>query len=194
MTDDIEERRAIERARYERIYADRKTNYRMAINRYSDMHDALMAIPLPHQTFLDVGCGMGRLMHLADRCGYGVVYGIDCVDLRHYDNRIMVGSAHDLLFSDKSIHTTVMTDVIEHLLPGDDELACREMARVTTHHIFIMANNGPSVRKGEELHVNKRPFSEWDALFKLWFGAATVAMIPTRHQVRNISQLWRIDL
>jgi hypothetical protein len=84
-------------------------------------------------------------------------------------------------------------DVIEHLIPGDDELACRELARVAKRHILITANNRPSFNKaGDDLHINKRPYEEWDQLFKSWFHGARVTWI--RGHRSYISEAWRVDL
>jgi hypothetical protein len=90
-----------------------------------------------------------------------------------------------------------MLDVIEHLIPGDDERACRELGRVARRHIIVTANNRPSMRHiGEDLHINKRPHEEWDRLFRGWFAPAEVTWLKKmRHdQGTNASAAWRIDL
>ena len=41
-----------------------------------------------------------------------------------------------------------------------------------------------------ELHINRRPYDEWDALFRHWFSG-TVTRLKNRVYV---SEGWRIDL
>jgi hypothetical protein len=89
-----------------------------------------------------------------------------------------------------------MLDVIEHLIPGDDELACRELARVARHHIINTANNKPSISKPAKdvLHINRRPYEEWNTLFHKWFLGARVRWISKGVKRAYISEAWRIDL
>ncbi len=83
-------------------------------------------------------------------------------------------------------------DVIEHLLPGDDEAVCRELARVASRTVIITAANCTSTNaNGEELHINRRPYEEWDALFSAWFAGRSTWV---RELGNRVSQLWRIDL
>jgi hypothetical protein len=64
---------------------------------------------------------------------------------------------------------------------------------VTTDHVLITANNKESRNAaGEELHINRRPYEEWDALFREWFaGSAKVTWI--KGERNYISEAWRID-
>jgi ubiquinone/menaquinone biosynthesis C-methylase UbiE len=121
------------------------------------------------------------------------VQGTEVVPALIDGQRVVRAEAHALPFADKSFDVVSLFDVIEHLIPGDDEAVCREMARVSRRHVLITANNKPSFNKaGDDLHINKRPYEEWDRLFRSWFPGAVhwLTGAPRNH----VSEGWRIDL
>lgn len=180
--------RALEHAKYVRAYANPK--YRMGQTRMDDTLRDLQA--LPRGSLLDVGCGRGEILAHAERLGFAPVQGVEMVPALIDGRRVVRGEAHALPFPDQSYDVVTLFDVIEHLLPGDDELACREMARVARRAILLTANNKTSRNAiGEELHVNRRPYQEWDTLFRAWFpGTVTWIRGPRQH----VSEAWRVDL
>jgi ubiquinone/menaquinone biosynthesis C-methylase UbiE len=132
----------------------------------------------------------------AARMGFRLVKGTEIVDSLCDGKNVVKAWVHALPFADGSFDVVTMFDVIEHLIPGDDEAACRELRRVARKHVMISANNMPSIRLlGVDLHINKRPYDEWDRLFREWFAPATVTQLPRVHDVGpKASPLWRIDL
>lgn len=131
-------------------------------------------------------------MRSALRLGFAHVAGTEYTPELVDGDRVVFAAAHDMPFADGTFDVVTMCDVIEHLLPGDDEAACRELARVATRHVLISANNLDSFGSdGSQLHINKRPYAEWDALFREWFAGCRVEWLkpPAKH-----SEFWRIDL
>lgn len=190
--------REAEKAKYAAAYA--RPEYRMGGQRMDDAQRDLYDLPKPRGSYLDVGCGRGEMLRYAHDIGYTPCIGIEIVPALLRPGIVLQGEAHALPVAGKSVDVVTMLDVIEHLLPGDDEAACRELARVARRHVIVTANNNPSVQPdGTELHVNKRPYQEWDRLFHEWFAPATViwlrAMNPLRlNRTLLSSQTWRVDM
>lgn len=187
MPDDEARRR--EHEKYQRAYS-LNPNYRMKRERMSDAVKDLSSIPM-RGSYLDVSCGRGEMLDAALTLGFAPVMGTEIVP-ELIGGAVRYAEVHDLPFGDRSFDVVSMFDVIEHLLPGDDEAACAEMARVARRHILLTANNKPSFNKaGDDLHINKRPYEEWDVLFRNWFPGTVTWLRGNRHYV---SAAWRIDL
>jgi ubiquinone/menaquinone biosynthesis C-methylase UbiE len=185
----IDDARRAEHSKYVRAYA--KPNYRMKAERRADAVADIAALPV-RGSYLDVSCGQGDMLNEAAALGFNPVQGTEIVPALIDGERVVRAEVHALPFSDKSFDVVTMFDVIEHLIPGDDELACRELARVARHHVILTANNRPSRNHiGEELHINRRPYECWDELFRTWLSPARVTWIKGgRHYV---SEAWRVD-
>lgn len=184
----IEEQRAAEHEKYHRAYMHEK--YRMGGPRKADAQRDLKRIAT-RGAYLDVGAGRGEMIDFAESIGFAPVHGVEIVPELIDGERVVRGEVHALPFPDKSFAVVTMFDVIEHLIPGDDEAACREMARVATGHILVSANNRPSFNKaGDDLHINRRPYDEWDALFRQWFPGEVIWL--NGHQY--VSETWQINL
>lgn len=189
----IEQSRAAEHAKYVTAYGGE--NYRMKAERREDARADLKALPC-RGAYLDVACGRGDMLDVARGLGFSPVMGTEIVP-RLIDGKTVVrAEVHALPFPDKSFDVATLYDVIEHLIPGDDEAACRELARVARRHVLIMANNFPSrLPDGRDLHINIRSYPAWDACFRSWFAPASVTWIKgPRRQTRRGSETWRIDL
>lgn len=186
----IDAARAAEHAKYNRAYG-MNPNYRMGEKRMVDAVNDLRALPC-RGAYLDVSCGRGEMLVAAEGMGFCPCHGTEIVPALLDGERIVRAEVHDLPFGDRSFDVVTMFDVIEHLIPGDDRAACEEMARVARKHIIITANNRPSFNKaGDDLHINKRPYEEWDRLFREWFPGAVTWIKGNRAYV---SEAWRIDL
>lgn len=183
--------RAAEHAKYARAYA-LNPSYRMGKPRMADAKADVAALPC-RGSYLDVACGRREMLDHARALGFLPVMGTEIVEGLYDGSAVVYAEAHALPFVDNTYHVATMFDVIEHLVPGDDKAACLELARVAMRHILITANNGPSFnRAGDDLHINKRAYEEWDELFREWFGGARVTWLGgTRNR---ISECWRIDL
>lgn len=186
----IEEIRRREHEKYARAY--KTPNYRMGARRKLDAINDLRALPT-RGSYLDVSCGQGEMLREAERLGFYPVSGTEIVPALIDGDHVVYAEVHALPFPDNSYDVVTMFDVIEHLIPGDDELACRELARVARRHILITANNRPSFSAaGDDLHINKRPYQEWDQLFARWFAPGVVTWIKGHRSY--VSECWRVDL
>lgn len=186
----LEDARRAEHEKYHRAYG-LNPNYKMKSQRMADAVADLAALPR-RGSYLDVSCGRREMLRAAKKLGFGPRRGTEIVPDLIDGERVVYGEVHALPFPDKSFDVVTMFDVIEHLIPGDDWLACQEMARVARHHIVLTANNRPSFNRAkDDLHINKRPYEEWDRLFKEWFPGTVTWIKGERHY---ISEAWRIDL
>lgn len=196
MADTLEGARSAEHAKYERAYA-LNANYKIKKERLADALDDIGALPC-RGAFLDVSCGRGEVLAAAERMGFAPVRGTEIVPALIDGERVVRAEVHALPFVDKSFDVATMFDVIEHLLPGagydgDDEAACRELARVACRHVILTANNRPSFNKaGDDLHINIRSYEEWDRLFREWFAPGVVTWIKGARAY--VSEAWRVDL
>lgn len=186
---DFEAARKAERAKYERAY--QHPTYRMKAERRADAVNDLAALSV-RGPYLDVACGQGDMLTEAKRLGFDPVRGTEIVPRLIDGQRVIYAEVHALPFPDNAFDVVSLFDVIEHLIPGDDERACRELARVAQRHVILTANNRPSFNKaGDDLHINRRPYEEWDELFRAWFPGRVTWIKGKRHY---ISEAWRIDL
>ena len=162
----------------------------MGANRMQDAVRILEALPL-RGSYLDVGTGRGEMLSFAMFHGFNPVKGTEVVESLLDHPRVIMAPVHDLPFATDGFNTVTMFDVIEHLIPGDDELACRELARVARNHVIVAANNCQSKNKvGDVLHINIRPYEEWDRLFREWFAPHKVIWVENEN---SLSQIWRVD-
>lgn len=180
--------RLAEFIKYERAYGD--PNYHMGPARMSDAVNDLRSIPC-RGAYLDVSCGRGEMLRHAEALGFSPVQGTEIVGDLIDGDRVVRAEAHALPFPDRSFDVVTMFDVMEHLVIGDDEAACRELARVAGKHILLTVNNRPSIHGGIDLHINKRPYPEWDRLFHQWFPGR-VSRIEGQRSFA--SEACRIDL
>lgn len=185
----IEDRRAVEFAKYE--YAYKNANYHMKPGRLSDALRDLSTAPCGG-SYLDVSCGKGEMLEAAISLGFTQARGTEIVTALLNCERIVYAQADSLPFEDKSFDVVSLFDVIEHLIPGDDRLACLELARVARRAVVLTASNRPSFNdRGEDLHINRRLYEEWDALFREWFpGTVTWLKGPRDY----FGEGWRVDL
>jgi len=184
-----DEQRQLEFGKYERAY---QGPYGMSLTRMRETIVLLEQLPV-RGSYLDVGCGKGEMIRQAVRLGFAPVQGVEIVDNLIDNDRVIYGEAHKLPFHADFFNVVVAFDVIEHLLPGDDEAACREMARVASNHVMFTVNNKASYNyKKEILHINRRPYDEWHELFKKWFQGNLTWL--TDYSMVNMSETWRVDL
>jgi SAM-dependent methyltransferase len=182
------EQRRAEHAKYVRSYE--MQSYRMGERRMADAVRHLAA--LPRGSYLDVGCGRGEMIQHALHMGFQPCQGTEIVPALIDGVMIVRAEVHALPFADKSFDVVTMFDVIEHLIPCDDERACRELMRAARRHILITAANWPSFNSsGDQLHINCRPYQDWHRLFAGWFSPAQVTWLAG---APDTSQAWRVDL
>lgn len=166
--------------------------YRMGGNRHADAVRNLADLP-SRGSYLDVSCGRGEMLAAADRLGYAPIQGTEIVPAL-LGPRVIRAEAHALPFPDRSWDVVTLFDVLEHLLPGDDAAACREIRRVARKHLLFTASNRLStLPDGTELHINRRAYAEWEECFRIWFAPARVRVAPCRIAYER-SPMWRVDL
>lgn len=172
----IHEKRSREIDKYAAIYGagvSYTMNKRRLDQSLSALHGFLVSWP-DSTSLLDVGCGDGQWMrHVVDLFGLECT-GVDPVPgLAH--EHVTTAAATDLPFNDSSFDVVTCLDVMEHLVPEDTEPALLEIARVARHGAIITVNNNPSHYRGignTELHINIKPYSEWQAMLVSVFGSA----------------------
>ncbi len=189
------EQRQAEFDKYVAAYGDGSIAYRMGGGRMeqasADLADIFADLKDPTALYLDVGTGRAEMLRVAMDIGFKGVTGTEVVP-RLINGRVRFGECHALPFEDDSFTVVSMFDVIEHLLPGDDEAACRELRRVAQREILVTANNRDSFHGETQLHVNKRDYDQWETLFRQWFKPAKVERL-TANQV-YVSETWRISI
>ena len=184
---DLTEEQKLEIDKYDACY--RSPFYGMSSGRMEPAMLSLSEIPF-RGSYLDVGCGRGEMLGYARSIGFSRVWGTEVVKSLT-GGEVVCAPGWRLPFEDGSFEVVSLFDVIEHLLPGDDERVCRELGRVASKAILITANNKPSFHEGVDLHINLRAYEEWDALFRTWVGGRVTWL---RHRAAKGSEMWRMDL
>jgi len=182
---DLDKQRLDEITKYIRAYSF--PDYRMGDLRKASAQGLLMATP-SRESYLDIGCGRGEMLTYAKELGFVRVEGTEVVPALISRERVRFAQAHNLPFEDGEFDVVSCLDVLEHLVPADTECVLREIDRVAARQIILTANNKPSKSLGTELHVNKRPYPEWDRLIRDCMRG-DVAWI---NRGFNISETWTI--
>ncbi len=138
--------------------------YRMGEQRRIDVERLLRIVP--RGALLDVSTGRGETLDIAADIGFKPVQGTEVVpDL--IDGLLVVHAyAHDLPFGNGAFDTVTCFDVLEHLIEDDLLPALREFRRVAKSHIILSASEIPCAWRGRELHISRRPASDWLALIR----------------------------
>lgn len=187
-----DEMRRAESAKYRACYSNDRLTYRMGVARYADaQEDYDWALALGCRDVLDVGCGRGEMLGYAAQIGFKTTFGTEIVPELQNDH-VLPAYAHELEghFGRGSIDLVSCFDVIEHLHPGDDRALLDNMKAVARRAVVVTANNRPSVDPytGNDLHINKRPYDEWDAIIReAWAGWE----IERCRGKRYVSETWR---
>jgi ubiquinone/menaquinone biosynthesis C-methylase UbiE len=173
--------RAAEIAKYSVAYGH--AEYKMGRARYEAAMRDLAGLT---GSLLDVGCGRGEVLRLAQDMGLSPVNGTEVVPALMGPG-IVYAEAHDLPFPDRSYDHVTCFDVLEHLTPDDTVPALRELERVARRTVTVTVADYPHVFRGVDLHVNRRPYREWQALLEQLFGARLKFM-----GAAGASESWRI--
>jgi hypothetical protein len=159
------------RSKYQRIYADfewygdaqqgRCPGVRL-LPRYRDW----LLSPV-----LDLGCGRGHTVGALRKLGLAAE-GIDQVAI---DPEMRVGDICRPIPDIRSFRSVVCIDCIEHLTDHQVEGLFGNMQQVERQAFSI--HNGSSNDTGEELHVNRKPFREWEQIISKCFRIARRVVI-----------------
>ncbi len=178
--------RESEAAKYEKAYKHRR--YSAGVSRMREALHDLQSLATGG-SLLDVGCGRGEFLDLAEDEGFDPCKGTEIVSRLIDGKRVVYGEAHALPFEDDSFDVVTTWDVLEHLVPGDDEKLCREIDRIAKRYILLSANNLKAYFRGMLLHINRRSYDEWDGLLRSWFSGDV-----SRVREKRMSETWMVRL
>lgn len=153
---------------------------------------------LKFSSVLDVGCGMGFQLLGFLKSGKDV-RGIEVCDYL-LDNFLKVFVQTDLVrkariqqipFNAETFDLVYCTDVLEHLVEGDVDVAIEELVRVSRKYIFVTVACGPTILCQElKLHETIKPISWWDNKWKK-YRLKRVATDLIRSSGEGEVYLWR---
>jgi SAM-dependent methyltransferase len=154
----------IDQWKYEKCYGELET-YAMGFGRRQIVQQDIVSMN-PGSTYLDVGCGRGETLHLAQQHGVSAT-GVEIVPQLIAEN-IIDADIEELPFDDNAFDYVSCYDVLEHLEPGTEQKALDELFRVCKVELFLTTNKKPSFFTEEDgtkldLHINKREKDEWQS-------------------------------
>lgn len=176
--------RSAEIAKYRDAYQNE--SYRMGPERTRAMQHVLTQLDV-RGALLDVGCGRGELLRMAEAAGFSPVQGTEVVP-ELLGERVSYAEVHALPFPDGAFDVVCCVDVMEHLDPPDTVPALRELRRVAGRRLLISAADYPSQWNGVELHVNAKHYDDWRALVTQHCG------VPAAEVDTGTSRLWVIHV
>ncbi len=123
---------------------------RLLVRRFHNQLVKVIACSNDCSSFLEVGCGEGRILNLVNDFFAGTVplVGVDVDKLRlSYAKKnasfacIVDASIYELPYADNSQHTVLCTEVLEHLEYPD--MALEEIKRVAREYVILTVPNEP---------------------------------------------------
>lgn len=183
----LTERQRAEIARYEGQY--RNPDYAMGPVRRCAIAQLLSERQDLRRSLLDVATGRGEVLGIACRLGYGTFRGTEVVE-ELLSNLVVRAVAWNLPWPDRAFETVTCFDALEHFLPRDAEPTVRELARVAGRRILLTISNVESGHRDEhgDLHVNRRPYEDWDRDLRAWLTGWSVTW--RRDVATSISEAW----
>jgi len=179
--------RAEEVRKYTCCYS--KKNYRMAKRNRARAFKDIMSIP-DRANYLDVGCGRGETLDMANHLDRSGVFGVEIVPSLCLRYRVTQASITNLPFADNSMDYVSCYDVLEHLPTEDVETALSELWRVTDKALFITTNDHKSNYLGLDLHLTRKPREWWEEWFhKFGYAAIDRCVFATERDWH-----WRIEM
>lgn len=177
--------RQLEVEKYQRAYQNEK----YALGKQRRQHITFHLQRIPKGTILDVSTGRGEVLKIAESLNFIEPRGTEAVDYLCDGKIVIQALVNNLPFDDNSFETVTMFDVMEHLLPEDTEIACKELIRVASKRVLITVHNGPSTFNGEDLHINRRTsYEAWHDELKKHFSREVI-----RHGMQNsISEMFEV--
>jgi SAM-dependent methyltransferase len=112
---------------------------------------------------MDLGCGRGQTVDHLRQLGLAA----DGIDQIKINPEMRVGDITQPIEDLKDYNSVVCVDCIEHLFEGQ-VLGLFENMKQVKHQAFSI-HNGESTGTGQELHVNRKSFEDWDALISQHF-------------------------
>jgi len=154
------DKQLIEKEKYDLSYTD--PSYKMGHARRFSAEKCIDWIlnKTEIQTHLDTSAGRGEIVEFMRSKNINSI-GTDIVDSLLVPDKIIFAWSNDLPFEDKSFDLLTNLDAMEHYLPEQTEEIIEEFCRVTKKYIYFAISNVNSVHKGNDLHINKKPYEEW---------------------------------
>ena len=178
-----------ERAKYERAY--REPRYKMGDARLRDARsDMVFAAEQGCWTHLDVGCGRGEMLDYGKELGM-LCSGVEIVpELVARREDVVCGGAAEIveLFGRNTFDLVTCFDVLEHLPIDEETRALQAIRDVAKRCAVVTANNLPSRHGNDVLHINLRPYDEWNQIIRTVFAGWHVEWIKT-----TASPTWRMS-
>lgn len=124
------------------------------------------------QTYLDVSCGRGESLAIAESHGF-IAFATETVPYL-IGGKVVAGVLPALPFPDKSFEVVSLIEVIEHLVPEDVLPALHELYRIASKQIIISAATSPAWHGNVDLHPSARTEQRWHDLFvSIWGDKVT---------------------
>lgn len=164
--------------KYDIAYRD--PHYRMGERRKAAATHMLSLVPPEERVaYLDVATGRGEMLRIAREMGWGTTRGTEVVQalLNPLEN-VRWAPCWDIPYPGECFDTVTCLDVMEHLLPEDTEPTVRELVRVSSKWVFLTISNRSGRHAGLELHINKRPYEDWDRDLRAWTPGWEVQRLP----------------
>jgi ubiquinone/menaquinone biosynthesis C-methylase UbiE len=142
-------------------------------------------------SILDVSCGRGEMLnHYRKR--FHPVRGTETTEQLCDGHTVLRAMGHALPFRDRQFDFVTCWDVIEHLVPGDEDLMWNEMERVASVGLAFSINNlknNPLLSLGHSLHINIYPYVEWNKMVMERFPKAAITWLK-----ECSSPIWVLEL
>jgi len=111
-------------------------------NRWDAWHDIIGCLHnlCDFNSMLDIGCGCGYAIKVAEdlgiKCAYGIDYSSYIINHRWSDN-ILISDAVSLPFKDNIFDLIISSSTFEHLYEEDIDKVLKEMSRVGNKWVFL---------------------------------------------------------
>ena len=153
-------RSLVEKEKYDLSYTD--PNYKMGQARKNSAKKCIDWVldRTGIETHLDTSAGRGEIVDFMRSKNINSI-GTEIVDSLLVPDKILFAWSNDLPFDDNSFDFLTNLDAMEHYLPEQTEEIIEEFCRVTKKYIYFAISNTNSFHKGNDLHINKKPYEEW---------------------------------
>jgi len=167
------DRREVEIQKYREVYRDHE--YPTPDGRCESVMEWLGLRASTASTYLDVGCGRGKMLFAAIEAFGFDARGCDVVEdvCRHAPGIDLIEGAHHLPYATDQFDVVTTTDMLEHLIEEDVHPALSEMRRVCRGPVLLgvcHAQDVPFKFGQERLHMTVKPHDWWKEAIRLATG------------------------
>jgi SAM-dependent methyltransferase len=147
-------------------------------------------------TFLDIGCGPGKLGKLIERRGGEIIYlSPDHFDLKNIDSLTKIlGNGIKLPIQNNSIDFIVSTDVFEHIPEHNRAQFLHEMMRTTKKGaIFTFSQLHANNPQKNGIHLFENNFKTFNIPFPNWYEEHNQTGCPELKEITSIFPQLKMD-